>query len=103
MERTPNSDKPGPREIEVYGSLQAKATIVGLALFLTMIFGPIPITITLIAFLVGTVFSGGRIVIDEGTLWQWPIMILCCVLAVPLHRLWNKLMRQLRELREQMD
>lgn len=102
MEKTSNSDEPGPRKIEVYSSLQAKAIPVGLALFLTLIFGPIPIVLTLVTFLVDLVFSGERLVIVV-TLWQWLLAILSCALAVPLYRLWSKLMRQLKELREQMD
>lgn len=102
MEKTPNSDEPGPRKIEVYGSLQAKALVVGLAFFLTCVFGPIPLVLTLISFLIGTVFSGKMGAI-ESSLWQWLIVILCCALSVPLYRLSRKLERQLKELRDQME
>ena len=101
MKKTSSSDEPGPREIEVYGSLQAKGILVGLALFLALIFGPIPIVLTLFIFLVDLVISGERLVIVV-TPWQWLLAILSCALAVPLYRLWSKLMRQLKELREQI-
>ncbi len=101
MKKTSNSGEPGPRKIDVYGSLQAKSIPVGLALVLTLIFGPIRVGLGLVTFLAATVFSGGRVVMG-GSLWEWLLAVLLCALAVPLYRLESKLMRQLKELREQM-
>lgn len=102
MEKTSSSGEPGPRKIDAYGSLQAKGILVGVAFFLTCVFGPIPLILTLIACLIGTIFSGKMGAI-EASLWQWLLVILCCALALPLYRLERKLMRQLKELRDQME
>lgn len=101
MEKTPNSNKPGPRKIEVYGSLQGKALLVGLTLILTLLFGPLKLALALVIFVVATVFVGGGAF--EGTLWDWLLIFLLCVFAIPLYHRWSKLARQLKELRDQMD